>query len=40
MVEYENLFDTFPLLAEFMSNKKYLKEIELLKENKYDEERT
>ena len=30
-VEYENTFDTFPLLAEFMCNKKYLKEIELMK---------
>ena len=30
-VEYENTFDTFPLLAEFMSSEKYLKEIELMK---------
>lgn len=30
-VEYENTFDTFPLLAEFMSNEKHLKEIELMK---------
>ena len=29
--EYENTFDTFPLLAEFMSNEKRLKEIELEK---------
>ena len=31
-VEYENTFDTFPSLAEFMSNEKHLKEIELMKE--------
>ena len=31
-VEYENTFDTFPLLADFMSNEKHLKEIELMKE--------
>ena len=30
-VEYENNFDTFSLLAEFMSNEKHLKEIELRK---------
>ena len=30
-VEYENTFDTFPLLADFMSNEKHLKEIELMK---------
>ena len=30
-VEYENTFDTFPSLAEFMSNEKHLKEIELMK---------
>lgn len=30
-VEYENTFDTFPLLAEFMSDEKHLKEIELMK---------
>lgn len=31
-VEYENNFDTFLLLADFMSNEKHLKEIEILKE--------
>ena len=31
-VEYENNFDTFSLLTEFMSNEKHLKEIELMKE--------
>lgn len=31
MVEYENTFDTLSLLAEFMSNEKHLKEIELMK---------
>ena len=31
-VEYENTFDTFPLLADLMSNEKHLKEIELMKE--------
>ena len=31
LVEYENLFDTFESLAEFMSNEKHLKEIELMK---------
>lgn len=35
-MEYENNFDTFLLLAEFMSNKKHLKEIELIKEDKYE----
>lgn len=30
-VEYENTFDTFQSLAKFMSNEKYLKEIELVK---------
>lgn len=30
-VEYENTFDTFSLLADFMSNEKNLKEIELIK---------
>ena len=30
-VEYETTFDAFLLLAEFMSNEKYLKEIELMK---------
>lgn len=30
-VEYENTFDIFSLLAHFMSNEKYLKEIELMK---------
>ena len=30
-VEYENTFDTFPSLADFMSNEKHLKEIELMK---------
>lgn len=30
-VEYEDFFDTFPLLAEFMSDEKHLKEIELMK---------
>lgn len=30
-VEYENKFDTFPLLTEFMSDEKHLKEIELMK---------
>ena len=30
-VEYEDIFDTFPLLAEFMSDEKHLKEIELMK---------
>ena len=31
-VEYENTFDTFPSLADFISNEKHLKEIELMKE--------
>ena len=31
-VEYENNFYTFSLLADFMSNEKHLKEIELMKE--------
>lgn len=31
-VEYENNFYTFSLLANFMSNEKHLKEIELMKE--------
>lgn len=30
--EYENNFYTFSLLADFMSNEKHLKEIELMKE--------
>lgn len=30
-VEYENNFYTFSLLADFMSNEKHLKEIELMK---------
>ena len=29
--EYENNFDTFLLLTEFMSNERHLKEIELMK---------
>ena len=31
-IEYENNFYTFSLLADFMSNEKHLKEIELMKE--------
>ena len=30
--EYENTFNTFPLLVEFMCNEKYLTEIKLIEE--------